>query len=182
MSRPLQKGGIMIRRFALLAAAAAAATLSFASVASAAPVTQATPAAQACPSGYFTISNNSPGGPFAIAGDGVNNPVYLAATGNCFEHLYPFPSPIGGTGYEYQNGYGHCLWWNGTVVGGGFVELGAACKPGHPNEEFYGISLGGGGWTVGNVGSGGGVMDPGYCGVASGVGFDSGSSCDRWNF
>lgn len=170
----------MFRRFALLAAAAAAATLSFASVASAAPATQATPAAQACPSGWFTITNNSPGGPFPILGNGVNNQVTLWTTGNCFEKLFPFTSPTGGTGYEYQNGDGHCLWWNAGADPGS-VELGAACKPGHPNEEFYGISYGSGGWLVGNEGAAS-VMDPGYCGYGAYVTFDGGSSCDRWNF
>jgi hypothetical protein len=179
MSRPLQKDGIMIRRFALLAATAAAATLSFASVASAAPVTQATPAAQACPSGYFTISNHEPDGTVAIAGQGVNQAVVVEPTGNCFERLFPFPSPLGGTGYEYQNGAGHCLWWNAADIA---FELGAACKANHVNEMFYGISLASGGWTVGNLGAGSGVMDPGYCEAGSDVFYDSGSSCDRWNF
>jgi hypothetical protein len=75
-----------------------------------------------------------------IQGDGVNHPVFLTTgTGNCFNLLNKFTvGPFGTksyTGYEYQNGDGHCLWDDG-----GTIELGAACQANHPNEEFYGVT------------------------------------------
>ena len=166
----------MIRRFALLATAAAAATLSFASVASAAPVTQATPAAQACPSGWFTISNAEGAG--AIKGDTVNEPVLLSSTGNCFEAINKF-TYNGFTGYEYQNGVGHCLWDNI-----GAIYMGAACKAGHPNEEFYGVNYSSGGWTVENVGDNTGAVLDYYGCVGPDLTMESNNvgTCYRWNF
>jgi hypothetical protein len=72
-----------------------------------------------------------------IKGGGVNKPVTLSNQPNCFDLLNKFSVPFGTTsytGYEYQNGDGHCLWDNG-----GTIDVGAACKLGHPNEEFFGL-------------------------------------------
>ena len=171
----------MFRRIALVAAAAAAAMLSFASVASAAPVARAAPSLTSCASGWFTISNAGLPG-YAITGQGVNLPVLLTTSGNCFETLYPF-TYAGETGYEYQNGDGHCLWYDAGF--GDEIQMGAACKPGHPNEEFYAIKYSGGGWTVGNIGASlSDVMDAQYCQTGPSVVMDTAPApaCDKWNF
>jgi hypothetical protein len=94
-----------------------------------------------------------------ISGNGVNNPVRMEFTGNCFNLYNEFSVPYGTkayTGYEYQNGDGHCLWDDG-----GTIELGAACKANHPNEEFFANTWNPGlGWTVSDVTEGPGqVMD-----------------------
>jgi len=83
---------------------------------------------------------------YSIAGNGVNNPVILTGGGNCFNLLNKFTvGPFGTktyTGYEYQNGDGHCLFDNG-----GTIDVGGACQANHPNEEFYGVSYVGA-WSV----------------------------------
>jgi hypothetical protein len=125
-----------------------------------------------------------------IKGNGVNKPTTLTpAPGNCFD-LYNEFSYDGYTGYEYQNGDGHCLWDNG-----GTIDVGAACIAGHPKEEFYGISFTRGeGWTVGDVEEGPSVylsvplvaISPSElaCPVSGeAVGMASGSDdCNLWNF
>jgi hypothetical protein len=94
-----------------------------------------------------------------IKGGGVNLPVALAnPPGNCFNLLNKFTvGPFGTktyTGYGYQNGDGHCLWDNG-----GTIDVGAACKAGHPNEEFFGVTLlPDGDWTVAVVTRGPNVL------------------------
>jgi len=88
-----------------------------------------------------------------IKGNGVNKPVTLTtAPGNCFNRVHEFIVFYGTThytGWEYQNVAGHCLFDNG-----GTIDVGAACKALHPNEEFFGIpgsqsQLGG--WLVSDV-------------------------------
>jgi hypothetical protein len=87
-----------------------------------------------------------------IEGAGVNDPVIMTdAPGSCFTLRYKFTTPCGTTvctGYEYQDQSGHCLWDNNRTV-----EVGAACGgPGHPNEEFFGVSyLANCGWEVSDV-------------------------------
>jgi hypothetical protein len=114
-----------------------------------------------------------------IAGNGVNEPASLvAAPGNCF-NLYNEFTWDGYTGYEYQNGLGHCLWQDDGVI-----ELGAACKANHENEEFFGAKYYSGvGWLVSNrfLGTGSYMYAPG-CGTAEldfGLG---GQDCEYWNF
>lgn len=111
------------------------------------PAASASPAAGTC-SGVY-IKNYETG--LFIEGGGVNQPVELTGDGNCFSQKYPFPDPFGGTGYEYQNGLGHCLWQDAGVI-----ELGGACKAGHENEEFYGVNfVKSEGWQVSNMANGG---------------------------
>jgi hypothetical protein len=87
------------------------------------------------------------------------------------------------TGYEYQNGDGHCLWNDG-----GTIELGAACQGAHTNEMFFGISLDQGiGWLIGNVTSGTGhyMAWPSCVGdgvVVRMVTSDAPANCPYWNF
>jgi hypothetical protein len=57
----------------------------------------------------------------AASCEGVNESAEATDNGNCFSLTFPFKSPAGGTGYEYQNGLGHCLWQDGGVV-----EVGAS--------------------------------------------------------
>ncbi|HEX3963575.1 MAG TPA: hypothetical protein VHZ03_44215 [Trebonia sp.] len=105
-------------------------------------------------------------------------PVSLASgPGNCFSLKYPFPDPVGTTGWEYQNGDGHCLWDNN-----GIIDVGGACKAGHPNEEFYGAELDKGqGWIVSDEAEAGYCMNgDGSLVVMSYVG--GGGSCYLWNF
>lgn len=86
----------------------------------------------------------------AISGNGVNKQVTLKSTGNCFTQHNMFHIILNGktyTGWEYQNGDGHCLWENQTSQ---HLELGVACQAGNLDESFFGISyyqhLG---WVVG---------------------------------
>jgi hypothetical protein len=125
-------------------------------------------------------------GAFGIAGQGVNEPVDLAAPGNCFNLYDEFYYSTDGhtyTGYEYQNGDGHCLWNDG-----GTIELGAACQGAHTNEMFFGISLDQGiGWLIGNVTSGIGhyMAWPNCVGdgvVVRMVTSDEPANCPYWNF
>lgn len=119
-----------------------------------------------------------------IAGNGVNVPVTLQAPGNCF-NLYNKFTFDGYTGYEYQNGDGHCLWDNGGAFG--VIEVGAACKAGKASEEFFGTQFFQGGWYVGNVAADDGpngviyFMDADSCGLGSNVYMDTGY-CIQWNF
>jgi hypothetical protein len=80
-----------------------------------------------------------------ISGNGVNEPVTLQSTGNCFSLYNSFPytivSPLTGkevttTVYQYQNGDGHCLWQNDTSFE---LELGVACNASDTSEDFFGI-------------------------------------------
>jgi hypothetical protein len=99
-------------------------------------------AAAACPADYFRIQSYDRS--LFIAGNGVNNRVILTATGNCWEAINAFTAPGGIIGHEYQNGDGHCLWHNGD-----YLDVGAACEGGHPNEQFYGATLyAGSGWIM----------------------------------
>jgi hypothetical protein len=96
-------------------------------------------------------------GPYDIQGRGVNQPVTLSpAPGSCFNLYNKFTVPYGTTvytGYEYQDLSGHCLWDNG-----GTIDVGAACKAGHPNEEFFGVKYGSTSyWEVGDITRGFGV-------------------------
>ena len=130
------------------------------------------------------ISNGFSG--LEIQGNGVNSPVSITASGNCFNLYNQFTTPCGGTkvctGYEYQNGDGHCLWDNG-----GTIELGAACKAGHPNEEFYGVPPYIDWWQVADITEGPNVfMGTQYsnCITAAGAGHVvmNSAGCDGWNF
>jgi hypothetical protein len=119
-----------------------------------------------------------------IKGGGVNKPVTLTAgVGNCFT-LHNKRTWDGYTTYEYQNGAGHCLWQNA-----GTIEVGAACKADHPNEEFFGIPGSQseyGGWLFS-------VVADGPYTYMSSDGCDAGAhvfmapdtatiGCDAWNF
>ncbi len=55
------------------------------------------------------------------------------------------------TGWQYQNGDGHCLWLNDTSYE---LELGVACNAGDDSEDFYGLydsHYVWGGWLVSNA-------------------------------
>ena len=164
------------------AASGLALAVAMASPAAAAPVVRAQPAA-GCSSGWVTITNYAAHG-LGIQGDGVNNPVHLTATPNCFQviHQGSYTDPLTGakyTTYEYQNGDGHCLWQNALVV-----ELGGACTPGHPNEEFFGyFFVTGDGWIWDTVATGTGYYaDSNTCGSGGEVVLDDYDQCPWWNF
>ena len=116
-----------------------------------------------------------------ISGNGVNAPVTLKTTGNCFSRMYSFPDPAGGTGYEYQNGDGHCLWDNN-----GTIEVGAACESGHPREEFYAYNyqngIAGTGWYVTDMAEANAYMGAVGCVTGDEVAMATSSSCYLWNF
>jgi hypothetical protein len=123
------------------ASANTAATASSHTTAAAAAPGHAAAAAQTC--AHIKSTSNQ-----YIDGNGVNARVTADSTGNCFTRPFSF-TYHGATGYEYQNGDGHCLWLNGD-----YLELGAACKANHPNEEFYGVPRSQskyGGWLVTSV-------------------------------
>jgi hypothetical protein len=124
-----------------------------------------------------------------IAGNGVNKPVTLTtAPANCWNLYNKFTVPYGTTvytGYEYQNGDGHCLFDNGGVI-----DVGAACKVGHPNEEFFAIPGSQkeyGGWLISDVTRGPSVYmaaqdnADGNCGAGDIVDFAD-DACNTWNF
>jgi|HubBroStandDraft_1064217.scaffolds.fasta_scaffold19707_3 hypothetical protein len=119
-----------------------------------------------------------------IAGNGVNEPVSLKSTGNCFTLMFPFTDPYGKTAYEYQNGDGHCLWDNG-----GTVEVGAACQNDHPREQFYGFDYqsgstgleGGPGWMVSDMWEQNTWMYVQGCSTGYEV-MGTYPDCDLWNF
>jgi hypothetical protein len=133
---------------------------------------------------------------YGIAGNGVNTPVTLHTTGQCFTPMFEFTvltfntsgQEVYANGWEYQNSTGHCLWNDG-----GTIETGAACKTGHPNEEFYGIPGSHseyGGWLVANVTDTPSGTLPGVymgangdCEVGSDIIMGVGdSTCNLWNF
>jgi hypothetical protein len=173
------------RRWLALAVPAALAALVTAvpaasSAATTAPHVQGAASAAA---GCEYISNLDSGG-LEIAGNGVNQPVRLVdPPGNCFTRMYEFTSLDGSPGWEYQNGEGHCLWQNDGVI-----EVGAACKPNHPNEQFWGVpgtQSKYGGWLVSDMFDGTGSYmstNPG-CGIDTNVDMVlGGGNCPFWNF
>jgi hypothetical protein len=115
----------------------------------------------------------------SIAGAGVNVPVSMQSTGNCFTIVASGTS--GGAHWNaYQNGDGHCLWLNGITI-----ELGNAChSSGHPNEEIWGISFVNGGWALNDLGGNSGTIQPTPCtGTGAEVqqpGSDN-NTCNRWS-
>lgn len=120
-----------------------------------------------------------------IAGNGVNRPVSLEDSGNCF-NLYNEFTYDGHTGYQYQNGDGHCLWVNETSL---TLELGVACQAGLSIEDFYGTQyLSGYGWEVSNQAENSRHMFSTQCegsGLIDEVDMTSGSTlaaCSSWNF
>jgi hypothetical protein len=123
-----------------------------------------------------------------IGGNGVNKPVTLQYETNCFNLYNEFYYSTGGqtwTGYEYQNGDGHCLWNDG-----GTLELGAACQAAHPNEEFFGEDYDNtvGGWLFSNVTDGPDsfvtTTSKASCDLGANVyvGIPGAYSCYNWNF
>jgi hypothetical protein len=126
------------------------------------------------------IKNSLSGG--AIAGHGVNEPVTVVKPGgNCFTPIFQPAAYDGYAVYEYQNGDGHCLWNDD-----GTLELGAACKSGHPNEEFFGmVDTPGLGWTVGNETDGTSQIVNSYnCTIGARVvmAAKATAGCGYWNF
>jgi hypothetical protein len=114
-------------------------------------------------------------------GNGVNKTVTLASTGNCFYRVFSGTVHYLGstyTWYEYQNGAGHCLFANGTLI-----DVGAACADNHPNEEFFGVQLVSNGWRWKvNNGDISLFVDAPGCGVGAGVDLSSNPACGVWNF
>jgi hypothetical protein len=167
----------MFRRLVQLAAVAAVAALPFA-MAGGASASASHPAAPAvappCAAGFSPITNQAGG---AIAGTGVNNPVNLQSTGNCFHAENPV-TVSGGTAYEYVNGDNHCLWVNANTL-----EVGANdCISGHVNEEIVGeLFISGQGWALQSVANGN-FLQPNVCGsIGTKVTTQASiGSCPRW--
>jgi len=114
----------------------------------------------------------------------VNEPVTTTTTGNCFDLYNKFSVVYSGvtyTGYEYQNGDGHCLWDNG-----GTIDVGAACQEGHPKEEFFGNYYdyaAPAGWVVSDVQQGPSyIMASLGCTSGSEVAMATSALCFTWNF
>jgi hypothetical protein len=94
--------------------------------------------AKAAPATCTHITNVGAGS--EITGGGVNAPVTVTGSGNCFSAVFSGSSSEGNWN-EWQNGAGHCLFNNG-----GTLDVGAACAgSGHPNEEMLSPGLSGGG-------------------------------------
>jgi hypothetical protein len=114
-----------------------------------------------------------------IVGNGVNKPVSLSSTGDCFTLKYKF-TYAGNTGYEYQNQYGHCMFLNDTSFA---IELGAACKDGDTSEMFFGYGYSGGWYFSVEYDEGDLLMyAENSCDAGSGVAMGSSLQCIRWNF
>ena len=139
---------------------------------------------------------NDLAGKIDIAGGGVNTPVKLVSPpGNCWNLYNEFYYSNNGhtyTGYEYQNGDGHCLWDNfNTTTNMGTIDVGAPCKALKTTEEFFAVSYGadlGWLWSVISAwpGPNGGdfYVDAPGCSVNTQVVMDpvGDSSCQYWNF
>lgn len=138
-----------------------------------APPTLAAP--PPCAAGYAPITNQAG---FAIAGNGVNNPVTIGATGNCFKPMDPNSCGSGCTSYCYQNGAGNAL-FNAS----GVMEVGGPCHAsGHPNEQILGAGfVSGQGWVLDSVGDGN-IIQPVVCGEGGSQVHTvaSGFHCDHW--
>jgi hypothetical protein len=124
----------------------------------------------------------------AIAGQGVDVPVDLADPGNCFNLYNEFYYSYKGktyTGYEYQNGDGHCLFNDG-----GTLEVGGACQATDDEEQFFGIAYySGTGWQWGVTADTTSYLVNAYqagggCGVGTLVEMTqvSVADCSLWNF
>jgi hypothetical protein len=121
-----------------------------------------------------------------IKGNGVNATVSLTKPpGNCFDLYNEYSYKANGvtyTGYEYQNGDGHCLWVNTSSL---HLELGVACKAGDVDELFFGVPGSDseyGGWEVFAAAE---PFDYMYCGPGNEVSMapvDDILTCDFWNF
>ena len=120
----------------------------------------------------------------AIAGQGVDYPVDLTDPGNCFNLYNEFYYSYKGktyTGYEYQNGDGHCLFNDG-----GTLEVGGACQPTDDEEQFFGIAYySGTGWQWGvTADTTSYLVNANGCEPGSQVQMAQASvaSCSLWNF
>ena len=120
----------------------------------------------------------------AIAGQGADSPVDLADPGNCFNLYNEFYYSYKGktyTGYEYQNGDGHCLFNDG-----GTLEVGGACQATDDEEQFFGIAYYSGvGWQFGVTADATNyLVNANGCNLGSQVQMAQASvaSCSLWNF
>lgn len=120
----------------------------------------------------------------AIAGQGVDYAVDLADPGNCFNLYNEFYYSYKGktyTGYEYQNGDGHCLFNDG-----GTLEVGGACQATDDEEQFFGIAYYSGvGWQFGVTADATNyLVNANDCNLGSQVQMAQASvaSCSLWNF
>ena len=150
---------------------------------------QVSPDTTTCEAGYVLITNLVAGN-LGIQSNGVGEAVTLNApdTGSCFETRNSFPDPAGGTGYEYQNESGHCLY----ATEGSTLEVTSACVSGISQEQFYGVDYGkyGKGWVWYNlywvqtsVGlSENPAVDADGCDEGSQVTVDFYFTCYLWNF
>ena len=124
----------------------------------------------------------------AIAGQGVDFPVDLADPGNCFNLYNEFYYSYKGktyTGYEYQNGDGHCLFNHDQTL-----EVGGACQATDDEEQFFGIAYySGTGWQWGVTADTTSYLVNAYeagggCGLGTVVEMTqvSVADCSLWNF
>jgi hypothetical protein len=121
-----------------------------------------------------------------IEGNGVDKTVSLTSPpGNCFDLYNSESYKVNGvtyTGYEYQNGDGHCLWLNTSSL---HLELGVACQPGDGDELFFGVPgsyAEYGGWEVYAAAE---TFDYMVCGPGDEVSVEPLTdllTCDLWNF
>ena len=177
----LKRQSIRLTIAAIMIVSAPVLTTSAAASASAATTAVAVPSHSTAAVSTACVYIQDQAGGLEIEGAGVNNPVTLnRPPASCFTLRYKFTVVYGVTtytGYEYQDQSGHCLWDNG-----GYIDVGAACGgPGHPNEEFFGVSYTRGcGWKVADVTEGPGEImagsnAPGSHVIMAGLG-------DCWNF
>jgi hypothetical protein len=135
----------------------------------------------------WAASKNS-GETVAIAGQGVDQAVQLADPGNCFNLYNEFYYSYKGktyTGYEYQNGDGHCLFNHDQTL-----EVGGACQATDDEEQFFGIAYySGTGWQWGVTADTTSYLVNAYeagggCGLGTVVEMTqvSVADCSLWNF
>jgi len=128
-----------------------------------------------------------------ISGHGVGNPVTIEGTGNCFTLMHEFSvrvddwvtgTTVTATGWQYQNGDGHCLRERNSDW---LLELYGACNARDTSEDFFGLpgSLKAfGAWVVSDVWDESSMM--GFRNSCGGVGYNvimsPNADCWLWTF
>jgi hypothetical protein len=128
-----------------------------------------------------------------IAGNGVDKPVTIEPKGNCFTLSHEFSvrvddwvtgTTVTATGWQYQNGDGHCLRETNSDWD---LELVGACSASDTSEDFFGLpgSLKAfGAWVVSDVWDESSMM--GFRNSCGGDGYDvimsPNAECWLWSF
>lgn len=131
-----------------------------------------------CASGYIVITNHNVAG--GITANGIGNDLTQSnPAGSCWKAIWGYTDPLGGTGYQYENEGGYCMWNSGD-----FPEI-ARCVQGDHLEQYYGDEyVSGNGWVVAAQDPASSFWTVYGCVVNSAVILQSGGTlhCPYWNF